>query len=123
MATKLAQVTHVLRQAAGALRKQASQIEYLEAQLEARDRRDGAQKLASQMHEKGIDVDVPFARLASHLEKMAAEQAKVYDNLRGAVELVGPDMGSKMASVRNNDEERSSVGSSDFERYIEGQLG
>lgn len=123
MATKLAQVTHVLRQCADTLRKQASRIDYLEAQVDARDRRDGAQKLASQMHEKGIDIDVPFTRLASHLEKMAAEQEQEYTNLRGAVELVGPDMGSKMASVRNNDEERSSVGSSDFERFVEGQLG
>lgn len=123
MATKIAQVTHVLRQAAETLRKQASRIDYLEAQVEARDRRDDAQKLASQMHEKGIDVDVPFARLAIHLEKMAAEQEAEYRNLRGAVELVGPDMGTKMGSVRNTDEERSSVGSSDFERFIEGHLG
>jgi hypothetical protein len=123
MATKLAQVIPVLRQAADTLRKQASRIEYLEAQVEARDRREDAQKLASQMHEKGIDSDVPFDRLAANLEKMAKEQEQEYITLRGAVDLVGPDMGTKQASLRNNDEERSSVGSSDLVRFIEGQLG
>lgn len=118
MATKIAEVSYVLRQAAGELRKQASRISDLEQALEARDRRDGAQKLASSMHEKGIDEDVPIARLADHLEKMAEDQPVEYANLHGAVELVGPDMGTKAASVRNTDEERSSVGSSDLERFI-----
>jgi hypothetical protein len=38
------------------------------------------------------------------------------------VALVAPDMGTKMASV-TGDEQRSSLGSSDFERFLVGDVG
>lgn len=123
MVTKIAEVFHVLRQAPEALRKQAAYIEHLESLLESKQRREGAEKLASKMHEKGIDSDIPISRLSDRLEKFAAEDAAAYDKLCGAVDLVGPDMGSKIGSVLNNDDEERSSAGHVLERWITCQLG
>jgi len=112
----------VLSASAECIRKQASYIETLEGKVETMERRDSAEKLAHTMHHKGIDSDVPVEKLAERLEEMAAQEGAKFNNLRDAVELVGPDMGTKMAHL-DNAEERSGVGSDDLNRYLMGQIG
>ena len=115
-----AEVRQVMGAAAETLRKQASYIENLESEIGRVRRHESAEKLAQVMHHKGIDSDVPMEQLTERLEKLA-EDGK-FENYRDAVELVGPDMGTKIAHL-DNSEERNPVGSSDFERFLVGQVG
>ena len=117
-----AEFVQVLQASAECIRKQASYIEKLEGKVETMERRDNAEKLAHTMHLKGIDSDVPVEKLAERLEELAAQESAKFNNLRDAVDLVGPDMGTKMAQL-DNAEERSGVGSSDLERCLLGQIG
>jgi hypothetical protein len=117
-----AEVSQVLSAAGDALRKQASYIENLEGRLERLQRRDDAEKLAHVMHHKGIDTDVPVEQLTERLEKLAEQDSKKFANYQDAVDLVGPDMGTKMAQL-DNAEERSGIGGSDLERWLAGQIG
>jgi len=113
---------HVLREGASTIRKQASYIEQLEEKLASVQRRDNAEKLAYAMHRKGIDTDVPVEQLAERLEKLAEQDSDRFKNYQDAVELIGPDMGTKIAQL-DNSEERSAIGGSDFERFIVGSIG
>lgn len=117
-----AEVAQVLGAASETLRKQASYIETLEGAVESMRRRDDAEKLAHVMHGKGIDSDVPIEQLAERLEKLAEQDVGKFKNYQDAVELVGPDMGTKMAHL-DNAEERSGIGGSDLERWLAGQIG
>ena len=116
------EVAQVLGAASETLRKQASQIEMLEGEVAKMQRRDHAEKLAQVMHHKGIDTDVPVEQLAERLEKLAEQDSKKFNNYQDAVELVGPDMGTKIAQL-DNAEERSGIGGSDLERWLVGQIG
>jgi len=115
-------MSQVLFAAGDALRKQASYIESLESRLGRLQRRDEAEKLAHVMHSKGIDTDVPIEQLTERLEKLAEQDIRKFYNFQDAVELVGPDMGTKLAQL-NNSEERSGIGGSDLERWLVGQVG
>lgn len=116
-----AQMAEVFRDAATCLRKLAARNDELEMQLTARDQRDRVTKLASEMHRKGLELDVDAGALADRLEK-AAEAGKL-DAIEIGVDLVGPDMGQKLASLTNDDGIGTSPGASDFERYIVGTAG
>jgi hypothetical protein len=122
MAEKLssAKVAEVLADAATALRKVAGDRDHWKKVATDLQRRDKAEKLASHMHDKGIDLDTPVETLADRLEK-AAEQGKL-DSIEQAVELVGPDMGTKIAQL-SNDESRIGLGGSDLERFVVGEVG
>jgi len=74
------------------------------AKVAAYELRERTTKLAASMHEKGIEVDVPVDKLAEHLTALA-DTGKLAEYER-AVELVGPDMGSKVGSLGG----RSSTG-------------
>lgn len=115
-----AQIAEVLADAAAVLRTQSEKIAELEAEREARGVHDRVTKIASEMHRKGINLDTSIPMLIESLEK-AAEQQKL-EAIEQAVEMVGPDMGSKLAHI-NNDEQRVSLGSSDLERFIIGAAG
>lgn len=67
------------------------------AKLAAYDRRDTVEKIANAMIEKGLDRGVSREELVSGLEALA-EQGKLAE-VQHAVDLVGPDMGQKIASV------------------------
>ena len=119
-----AAAAEVFRDAATALRKQASYISELEGELAARTQRDRVTKLAAAMHEKGLELDVDANDLADRLEKAAS--AGKLDAIEAGVELVGPDMGQKLASLTNNnniDDGTGTPGTSDFERFIVGSTG
>lgn len=114
------QMHEVLSEVPGVIRGLVEENQSLAEKVASFERRDRCTKLASEMHRKGIDLDVPVESLADRLEKAAQEGT--IGEWEKAVALVGPDMGTKMASVAN-DGERSSLGSSDLERYLVGGVG
>ncbi len=110
------QVQEVLMEAAGALRKLASERDHYKQRAESYERRDEAVKVATAMHEKGIDTDTDFGDLVERLEKHAAEGTLA--KIAAAVDLVGPDMGAKIAAI--SDDITHSGGLNNFERIILG---
>lgn len=115
-----AQIVEVLQDAAGTLRNQQAYIGELEEKLASQEKRDRAEKVASEMHRKGLELDVNIDELANRLEK--AGEAKLA-TIEQAVDMVGPDMGSKIGHVNNNDASGASSDSNDLERYILGNAG
>lgn len=115
------QIHEVLSEVPGVIRGLVHENQTLCEKVASYERRDRAVKLAHQMHTKGIDVDVSTDALADRLEKAAAEGHQL-DDWERAVALVAPDMGTKVAQIANDDQ-RSSVGSSDLERFIVGGVG
>ena len=104
------------------LRKQASIIASQAKQIADYQNHQRAEKLASKMHSKGIDTDIPVDRLADSLSKMASQQGSEFEQYEKAVEMVGPDMGTKQAQLRN-EEDRNGLGGSDLERCLVGEIG
>ncbi len=115
-----AQVAEVMNDAATTLRAQSAYIGELETKLAAREKRDRVEKLAGEMHRKGVELDVSASDLADRLEKAAADDLKATER---AVDLIGPDMGQKLASLTNDDGSGASSAASDLERYIVGSAG
>lgn len=112
------QIQMLLTEAPTVLRKLAEERDFYKEKAACLERRDHAEKVAFAMHNKGIDTDVAFEDLVTRLEKVA-EQGKLEEWER-SVEMVGPNMGVKTASVSD---ETVSTSSSDFERYIMGNVG
>jgi hypothetical protein len=117
-----ADIAQVFEAVPETLRKQASYIEQLEKEVSTMRRRDDAEKLAQVMHGKGIETDVPVDQLSERLEKLAEQDVNKFRNYQDAVDLVGPDMGTKIAQL-DNPEERSGIGGNDLERWLIGQIG
>lgn len=115
-----AKVAEVLADAAVTLRKVAAERDQYKKLAESLTQRDKVEKLAAQMHQKGIDLDTPVEALADRLEK-AAEQGKL-DTIEAAVDMVAPDMGTKLATL-TNDENRNPLGGSPLEQYLVGDVG
>lgn len=92
-----------------------------EAQLKeaAYIRRVQAEKVAMQMHQKGINTDIEFPSLVSSLEK-AAEEGKLA-TIEEAVGMVGPDMSFKTASI--HDMPMGGAPGTDLERFLLGSIG
>jgi hypothetical protein len=122
---ELTKEAQVLVAARDALRKVASErdsanlrADAAESKLASVRQRLECEKLAAQMHEKGINGDQDFASLVDDLEK-AAQEGRL-PVLQEAVRLSAPNMGHKIASI-NNDE--TSGGESQLEQFIVGQVG
>jgi len=113
-------VVELLEAAPPALRKLASERDFYKEKCAKLERREAAEKVATVMQQKGIDTDTPFETLVDRMEK-AAEQGKL-EQIQAAVDMVGPDMGTKMAQIAGG-EDRISAGSSDLERFIAGAVG
>jgi len=79
-------------------------------------RRMEAEKVAAEMHDKGIHTEVPYDVLAEQLEK-EAEQGNL-PVIQQALHMTGPDM-LKSASLSDG----SGVGASELESYILGTVG
>jgi hypothetical protein len=103
----------VLKEASAVILQVTAERDEALAKVAAFERRDRAVKVASEMHRKGID-DTPFNELVERLTTFD-EQGKLA-SVEQAVELVGPDMGRKLASL--SDDRGTSVGSNDLERYL-----
>jgi hypothetical protein len=78
-----------------------------------------AEKVAAEMHSKGIRTEVPFDTLAEHLEKEAA--AGRLETVKQALEMTGPDM-MKEAFVSEG-EGSAGEDASEFVRFITGSVG
>lgn len=113
------EVSQLLNESAQALRKVASERDEYKARFESAERRQSAEKLASQMHDKGLELDTSAADLADRLEK-AAENGK-FDVYAQAVELVGPNMGAKLGQLASDDSRQ--MGGSDLETFLLGRVG
>jgi hypothetical protein len=113
-----AQIAEVLTDAASTLRTQQAHIHSLEEKLASLAQRDRAEKIASEMHRKGLELDVAVDELASRLEKAGEEKLATIEQ---AVDMVGPDMGSKIAHI--NHDGGSTSDSSNLERFILGDAG
>ena len=116
-----AQIAEVLTDASAALRAQQAYIGELETKIASKDQRDRVEKIAHEMHRKGIELDTGVEELANRLEK-AAEAGKL-DAVEQAVDFVGPDMGQKLASITHDESGSSPGASSDLERFIVGAAG
>jgi hypothetical protein len=116
------QLQQVLGSVPSTLRKLAAERDYWKKEAQTHMTRDAAEKVAHAMHDKGIDTDVPFATLVESLEKAAA-QGKL-EKIADAVEMIGPDMGQKIAHLTGDDSTASSGAvSNDFERFLMGGVG
>jgi len=114
------QVRQVLGHVPDTIRKLAHERDFWKKEAEARIRRDEAEKVARAMHDKGIEQHVPFDVLVERMEK-AAERGELKD-IERAVDMVGPDMGSKIAHL-TNDERVGDYGSDPITRYLVGGIG
>ncbi len=78
------------------------------------------EKVAAQMHEKGINTDQDFTDLVDDLEKAAGEGRLPV--IQEAVKMTAPNMGTKIAHI-NNDDETAGMGSTQLEQYLVGSVG
>jgi hypothetical protein len=120
-------VARVIKDAAVALRTVSQERDALQtenAKLAQANRvlttRMQAEKVAMDMHDKGVHTAMPFADLVDTLEKRAHQDPKGFEVLKEAVNLTGPDM-MKTASVGTT--AAAHLGASDFEQYILGDIG
>ena len=115
------QVTALLEDAAHNLRKVAAERDTLLQEVASLRRHQDAEKLASVMQEKGLHQDWSREDLVQHLEKAAQQDPGRYNTIREAVDLIGPDMGAKIASLGGGTQPAG--GLHPFEQYILGQIG
>lgn len=112
------QLSELYSDAAVTIRKLASKNKVLEEKLASKELRERAEKVASAMHDKNINLDTSRESLVEELEKEAA-RGKL-DEIERAVDMVGPNMG-KFAQVDNrhdnNDQGNVSSGSA-LEHFI-----
>lgn len=124
MSEKQEKTAQVLRDTAQIVRSLSTERDTMAVKLaesEAKnavyERRIECEKIASQMHQKGIRTDEEFSALADSLEKSAAEGK--LEAIEQAVDMVATNMSLKTASI--NDAPAAS--GSDFERYMLGGIG
>lgn len=116
------QLQQVLEVIPGTLRSLAGERDYWRKEAQSRMHHEDAEKVARAMHDKGINADTPIDNLIENLEKAA--YAGNLEKIAEAVDMVGPDMGQKIASLTGDASTVASTGSStDFERYIVGGVG
>lgn len=109
---KLAQV---LQTSASKLRKMAElekRASEAEAKLAAVNLHLECEKLAHDMHDKGLEVEHDFGDLVSSLKKEASEGR--LETIKAAVKMAAS--GQSVGRINNQDEAHG--GASDFERWI-----
>lgn len=118
-------VAQLLNDGSTALRKMASERDGykekcsgLEEEKQALLRRMDAEKVAAEMHSKGIRTEIAFDDLAEYLEKEA--EAGKLDTIKEALTMTGPDM-LREASVR--EDSSAGGGVSELEQFINGEVG
>jgi len=111
-------VAKVLADSAQALRSVTAERDKLAQANRLMERRFEAQKLASVMHEKGINRDVDTDTLVNDLEK-AAEAGRL-PAIQEAMDMMAPNMG--FTGTLTNDDAHGG-GESAFESFIIGGVG
>lgn len=118
-------IAQVLADASSTLLKVASERDAalkhaaeLSAKLGHVTRRLEAEKLAAQMHEKGLYADKDFGELVADIEKDASEGR--LQVIQEAVKMAAPNM-SRSFHI-NHEESHGAIGS-DLVRFIVGEVG
>ena len=115
-------VLKIAADAPAVIRKLAAERDEAVSKLASIERRQAVEKLAHQMHEKGLELDTPEGELAERLMAWA-EQGKLAEVQR-AVDLTGPDMGRKIAQVHDDHRQYTSEeGGGEFVNYLLGNVG
>lgn len=112
--TKVAQVLHDAQHAIMHVTAERDDALSKLAQLQ---RRNEAEKLATLMHEKGLNLDKTAEQLSDELEKAA--EAGELPIIHRAVDMIGPNMG---LGNLHEDTNTKTAGATDFERYIFGGI-
>lgn len=112
-------IIQVLGPIPGTLRKLASERDFWKKEAQSRIRKEEAAKVATAMHDKGLETDIPFDTLVERLEK-AAEQGQL-GRVADAVNMLGPDMGKKIAQLSDNSQDMAS--SDELTACILGNIG
>ncbi len=74
----------------------------LAEKVAAYERRDEVLKVAQIAVEKGVDGR-PLMEVAEHLENMYIQSKEAFDKYAGAVSLIVPNMGQRLASLHDQD--------------------
>lgn len=118
-------IAQVLADAGQTLRKVASERDgalvenvQLRQKLASVKTRLMCEKVAAEMHEKGLRHDTEFPELVDDLEKAASEGRLPV--IMEAVKMAAPNMGNHFSI---NHDESSGDGMSDFEAYLVGNVG
>jgi hypothetical protein len=117
-------VAAVLVDAGHTLQKVASERDALSVKLARAEeenaallKRMEAEKVAADMHDKGVHLDVPFDKLAAALEQEEDGRLEV---IKTALQMRPGDM---MSGARLSDTPSSGSGGSDLESFILGTVG
>jgi hypothetical protein len=81
-----------------------SKYDELAEKVAAYERRDEVLKVAQMSIEKGVDGR-PLPELAQELENLYIGSREQFDKYAGAVQLIVPNMGQRLASLRENFDE------------------
>lgn len=111
-------VAQVLADSSLALKSMAVERDKLASMVSYYQRHEEARKLASAMHEKGLNRDVEFEELVTDLEKAAS--AGRLPAIQEAVNMVAPNMGFT-GSLTHDDVQGG--GSNALESFILGDVG
>ena len=114
-----ADFSQVISDSAVALRSVAEERDFYMQKCASLERRRDAEKMATAAHEKGAYIEYEPEELADHFEKEAA--AGKLPEIGRALDMIAPNMGMKLASV--SDERVVGSGTTDFERYLHGEIG
>lgn len=92
-------MAQVLEDAEGALVSVTSERDALAIKCAAYEQRAEATKVATMLHDKGIDTDIELTELVTRLEKEAA--AGRLPEIARAADMIGPNM--SFGKTHNND--------------------
>jgi len=110
-----AKVAGLAKEAAVQLRAVTAERDELREKVARLELRQDCEKIASEMQRKGLS-DEPTESLIETLEKKA--HAGQLENVRAAVDMVGPDMWNKLASPSSDEGKNHGGDVSGFESVI-----
>lgn len=108
-------VSGLAKEAATQLRLVTAERDDLREKLARLERRQECEKIASIMHAKGVSSE-SMESLVETLEKKA--EAGQLESVKTALDMVGPDMWSKLASQSSDEDKNHSGDKSGFESVI-----
>jgi hypothetical protein len=112
-------IAQVLEDTRTALLSVTSERDKLAGECTALKRHFEAEKLASEMHTKGLRLGDSHEELVADLEK-AAEEGRL-PVIQEAVNMAAPNMG--LSSIHMTDDVAPGAGSNHFENFILGSVG
>lgn len=117
-----AQLSELLKEGADTLRKTASERDFFKEKCAKMERRERCEKIAREMHTKGIDADQTVEDIADRIEKSAGSGSLDLSVVEQALEWQGTDMGQKIGHLTSDDPRPTGSGSQ-LESYLNGFVG